>query len=68
MDLGQVQDPKSTSLDFSWTEVPETKFYHFQISPSVMIANFVTDKKISGRTSILISGLDGGGLLDSKCN
>ena len=60
MELKLVQDPKSTTLDFSWTEVPEAKAYHLQISPSVMLSNFVVDKKVSGRTSISISGLDEG--------
>ena len=48
------------ALDFSWTEVPGAKAYHLQISPSVMLSNFVVDKKVSGRTSIPISGLDEG--------
>jgi hypothetical protein len=60
MELLQVADPKATTLDFSWTEVPEAKAYHLQISPSVMLANFVVDKKVSGRTSIPISGLEEG--------
>jgi hypothetical protein len=60
MDLEQVQDPKSTMLDFSWTEVPEAKGYHLQISPSAMLSNIVVDKKVSGATSISISGLDEG--------
>jgi hypothetical protein len=60
MELKLVRDPKSTSFDFSWTEVPEAKAYHLQISPSVMLSNFVVDKKVSGRTSIPISGLDEG--------
>jgi len=60
MDLEQVQDPKSTTLDFSWTEVPEAKAYHLQISPSAMLSNLVVDKKVSGRTSIPVSGLDEG--------
>ncbi|MGD0225615.1 MAG: hypothetical protein ABSF71_25080 [Terriglobia bacterium] len=60
MQLMQVADPKSTLLDFSWTEVPGATAYHLQISPSVMLANFVVDKKVSGRTSIPISGLDEG--------
>ena len=60
MELKLVQDPKSTTLDFSWTEVPEAKAYHLQVSPSVMLSNFVVDKKVSGRTSIPISGLDEG--------
>jgi hypothetical protein len=60
MELKLVRDPKSTSFDFSWTEVPEAKTYHLQISPSVMLSNFVVDKKVSGRTAITISGLDEG--------
>jgi hypothetical protein len=60
MDLEQVQDPKSTTLDFSWTEVAGAKAYHLQISPSAMLSNIVVDKKLSGQTSIPISGLDEG--------
>ncbi len=60
MDLEQVQDPKSTTLDFSWTEVPGAKAYHLQVSPTVMLSNIVVDKKVSGQTSIPISGLDEG--------
>jgi len=60
MELKLVRDPKSTSLDFSWTEVPEAKAYHLQISPTVMLSNFVVDKKVTGQTSVPISGLDEG--------
>jgi hypothetical protein len=60
MELKLVEDPKSTTMDFSWTEVAEAKAYHLQVSPSVMLSNFVVDKKVSGRTSIPISGLDEG--------
>ena len=60
MELKVVKDPKSTTLDFSWTEVPEAIAYHLQISPSVMLSNFVVDKKVSGQTSIPVSGLDEG--------
>jgi hypothetical protein len=60
MELLQVRDPKSTTLEFSWTEVPEAKAYHLQVSPSVMLSTFVVDKKISGRTSVAVSGLDEG--------
>ncbi len=60
MELKLVQDPKATVMDFSWTEVPEAKAYHLQISPSVMLSNFVVDKKVTGKTSIPISGLDEG--------
>ncbi|HTS69972.1 MAG TPA: hypothetical protein VMO17_13405 [Terriglobia bacterium] len=60
MDLEVVKDPKATELDFSWTEVPGAKAYHLQVSPSVMLSNFVVDKKVAGRTSLTLSGLDGG--------
>ena len=60
MELKLVQDPKATVIDFSWTEVPEAKSYHLEISPSVMLSNFVVDKKMSGRTTVPISGLDEG--------
>ncbi|MGO8786414.1 MAG: hypothetical protein ACLQVL_03390 [Terriglobia bacterium] len=60
MELKLVQDPKSTTLEFSWTEVLGATAYHLQVSPSVMLSNFVVDKKVSGRTSISISGLDEG--------
>jgi hypothetical protein len=60
MELKLVRDPRATTLDFSWTPVPEARAYHLQVSPSVMLSNFVVDKKVSGQTSVTISGLDEG--------
>jgi hypothetical protein len=60
MELLQVQDPKATELTFSWSEVPEAQSYHLQISPTVMLSNFIVDKKITGKTSVPVSGLDEG--------
>jgi hypothetical protein len=60
MELKLAKDPKSTVMDFTWTEVPEAKAYHLQISPSVMLSNFVVDKKVTGHTSLQISGLEEG--------
>jgi hypothetical protein len=60
MELKQTPNPKATSMDFSWTEVPQAQAYHLQISPTVMLTNFVVDKKIVGKTSITISGLEEG--------
>jgi hypothetical protein len=60
MELKLVKEPKAAVLEFSWTEVPGAKSYHLQISPSVMLSNFVVDKKISGRTSAEVSGLEEG--------
>ena len=47
MDLKLVADPRSTPFDFSWTEVPEAQAYHLQVSPSVMLSNFVVDRKVT---------------------
>ncbi len=60
MELKLVQDPKSTALDFSWSPVAEAVAYHVQVSPSVMLSNFVVDKKVSGQTELTVSGLDEG--------
>jgi hypothetical protein len=60
MELLQVQDPKATELIFSWSEVPEAQAYHLQISPSVMLSNFIVDKKVTGKTSVPVSGLEEG--------
>ena len=60
MELLQVPDPKSTELIFSWSEVPEAQAYHLQISPSVMLSNFIVDKKVTGKTSVPVSGLEEG--------
>lgn len=60
MELKLVKDPKSAMLDFTWTEVEGASAYHLQISPSVMLSNFVVDKKVTGHTSLQISGLEEG--------
>jgi hypothetical protein len=60
MELLQVQDPKSTELTFSWTEVPGAESYHLQISPTVMLSNFIVDKKVTGKASVQVSGLEEG--------
>jgi len=60
MELKMAREPKSTDLDFSWTPVPQAEAYHLQVSPSSLLSNFVVDKKVSGRTSITVSGLDEG--------
>ena len=60
MELKLVKDPKSAVLDFTWTEVAGANAYHLQISPSVMLSNFVVDKKVTGHTSLQISGLEEG--------
>jgi hypothetical protein len=60
MELKLVKDPKSALLEFTWTEVVEAKAYHLQISPSAVLSNFIVDKKIAGRTSLEVSGLEEG--------
>lgn len=60
MELKMAKDPKATVLDFAWSEVPEAVAYHLEVSPSVMLSNFVVDKKIVGRTTVQVSGLDEG--------
>jgi hypothetical protein len=60
MELKLVKDPKSAELEFTWTEVEGASAYHLQISPSVMLSNFVVDKKVTGHTSLQISGLEEG--------
>lgn len=60
MALTVSKDPKSELVDFAWSEVPDAVAYHLQVSPSTMFSNFVVDKKVVGKTSILVSGLDEG--------
>ncbi|MFB3920663.1 MAG: hypothetical protein ACE145_03025 [Terriglobia bacterium] len=60
MALTVTQDPKSTDLNFAWSAVPGASTYRLQVSPSGLFSNLVVDKKIPGRTSIRISGLEEG--------
>jgi hypothetical protein len=60
MALTVTKDPKTTKLDFAWSYVPAAVAYRLQVSPSGMFSNLVVDKKIAGRTSARISGLEEG--------
>jgi len=60
MALTVTKDPKTTNLDFAWSYVPAAVAYRLQVSPSGMFSNLVVDKKIAGRTSARISGLEEG--------
>ncbi len=60
MALTISKDPKTTPVDFNWSEVPGAVAYHLQISPSAMFSNFVVDKKIVGKISAPVGGLDEG--------
>jgi hypothetical protein len=60
MALTMTKDPKTTNLDFAWSSVPNAVAYRLQVSPSGMLSNLVVDKKIVGRTSARVSGLEEG--------
>ncbi len=60
MQLMLAKDPKSATINFSWTNVAGAVAYHLMVSPTVMLSNFVVDKKVVGRTSFEASGLDEG--------
>lgn len=60
MDLRLAKDPKSTVLEFSWAPVSEAVAYHLQVSPSVMLSNFVVDRKLTGQTSYQTGGFEEG--------
>jgi hypothetical protein len=60
MALTMSADPKSANLDFAWRSVPGAAAYRLQVSPSGMFSNLVVDKRVVGRTTTLISGLEEG--------
>jgi hypothetical protein len=60
MALTVSKDPKSADFTFSWNPVPGAAAYHLQVSPSAMFANLVGDKKVTGKTSADVSGLEEG--------
>jgi hypothetical protein len=60
MALTVSKDPKTTAVRFAWTPVGGARGYHLEISPSGMFSNLAADKKVSGQTSVMISGLDEG--------
>ena len=60
MELELAREPKSEVLEFAWTAVPGAAAYHLQVSPTVMLSNFVVDKKVEGGTSLRVSGLEEG--------
>lgn len=60
MDLTMAADPRSLEVEFSWGAVSGAESYRLQVSPSGLFSNLVIDKKIQGRTSIKISGLEEG--------
>lgn len=60
MALTVSKDPKNTPVEFSWHTVPGAVSYHLMVSPSGMFSNLVADKKIQGKTSFQLSGLEEG--------
>lgn len=62
MDLTMTADPKGTEVEFSWGIVSGAAAYRIQVSPSGMFSSssLVIDKKIPGRTSVKVSGLEEG--------
>ena len=60
MALTLSKDPKNTTVEFSWSEMPGAVASHLQVSPSAMLSNFVVDKKIAGKTTAQVNGLDEG--------
>ncbi len=60
MDLAVSKDPKTTPVDFTWGDVPGAAAYRLQVSPSGMFSNLVVDRKIPGKTSAQVLGLDEG--------
>ncbi len=60
MDLTMLPDPRSSDVAFSWGVVTGAESYRLQVSPSGMFSNLVIDKKVPGRTSVKVSGLEEG--------
>ncbi|HLY60059.1 MAG TPA: hypothetical protein VKV95_04785 [Terriglobia bacterium] len=60
MALTVSKDPKTTTVPFSWHAVPGAVSYHLMVSPSGMFSNLVVDKRIQGKTSFQIEGLEEG--------
>ncbi len=60
MDLTMAADPKTAEVEFSWGIVSGAASYRLQVSPSGMFSPLVVDRKIEGRTSVRVSGLEEG--------
>jgi len=60
MSLMMAKVPRSTGLDFSWSSVSGAATYRLQVSSSLIISNFLADKRKTGLMSVQISGLDEG--------
>ena len=60
MALTVSKDPKTTVVRFAWSPVPGASAYHLEISPSGMFSTVAADRKVPGRTSTEITGLEEG--------
>lgn len=60
MALTVSKEPKAAALDFEWSSVPGAVGYRLQVSPSGMFSNLAVDRKVAGRTSTKVSGLEEG--------
>jgi hypothetical protein len=60
MALTVSKDPKNTVVRFAWSPVLGASGYHLEVSPSGMFSTVAADKKVSGRTSTEVTGLDEG--------
>jgi len=60
MDLTMAADTKKEELEFSWGLVNGAAAYRLQVSGSGMLSNLVVDRKVPGRTSLKVSGLEEG--------
>jgi hypothetical protein len=60
MALTVTKDPKSYTLDFAWTAVRGARAYRLQVSPSGIFSNLVVDKRVVGKTTAKVSGLEEG--------
>ncbi len=60
MYLMLTKNPRTTDISFAWTPVDGAVAYHLKVSPSGMFSNLVADKKVVGKTTADISGLDEG--------
>jgi hypothetical protein len=60
MALTVSKNPKTTVVRFSWSPVRGAVAYHLEISPSGMFSNLAAERKVAGRTSTEVTGLDEG--------
>jgi hypothetical protein len=55
-----AENPKSATLHFEWKPVQEAVFYTLRVSTTAMFTKTVVERKVTGGTSLDVSGLDAG--------